>query len=1243
MKKSKRLKAITILLCCLLIFQQTGFAQVAAVELNISGYFAQTGNPLILDKFRPLHLRYISYDGLNNNFKLLLDKGDTQNLKTQDIESTTKDLLNYFFVGIALPNDTFWVNLRPDSPNDIIDPLLAQTQVGKILLEADLQLKKDTANATNPGTPEGKAYWDKLYQKAGELYGNQNVTIPTLTRPWIVPDEIIIRESTDSAYVYKATLKVMLEQDYLKGSSTYSFKDEREKQLNEYSSQIIREKILPKLTKDISSAKRYAPLRQVYYSLILAQWFKARQRGLSLKGTVTGFVPGLIDKKDLSSLQSQSPYSVATYFNAYKENFEKGEYNVKEPTYTPYGQVIRSYFSGGITNIAPEIPDRGQPTLVNSTGTRITVVPGVNDPSVGTDTSLLIKATSSGSLALERASSPVAIASFKKMNLIVATVLSLLVSTGFDINAQVKGAPEDSSQLILYSNDKTSLEKELINSVEREFREALSSAPKPIKQLLAAKSLGESRQIIEFLLKKNKLKLPFYAAEDISNLVSSENTGDNNFKRLERFKDALSSLREHQPWVFRFIMFNTPELIYDREPSVIAYASNGKTYYGDRYTSASGTITGLLLHEAIHNYLEKIGMPPGGPIGESVAIHLEDILGKEENIRLGEKEYRKQLPRESQNKEHWGKWQDLYYARTGNKEGAELSNHIKNLEFIVNLPSALEDIYFYAKEENGPAVFVLKLFENLLDSVGSKSIESKKIFTEILLQNIDWFWNAGNGLFRDEILRYASRVYFTGEEWKKLLEQTNKPDNLPFGGKDQGPLASSSSPVRASSLVTDKNVRILYELDHYKRAEFKQALQEEIKKADVVILEFPEEAVPLLQELSDGRINVNEFVKRLKQIYSSFGGGSMVFENENQILYDIIYHSGKIIIGAERLKSNILDIAGNEKELNVALQQGKFELALERFMVLLRKMSQLMVYRDSYAREVIKRVQAQNSDKKILVVRGVLHTFIGHTLLADGIPVERIFMGRHLQEPLAVFRYDDVIIRLFMRDIEGNRISSIPVDLAARAMLTNIWVNVLKMQGQRISADFAQMNRAASRLKFQDIKSLILDLISGKKAWPEVETYLAVLSNRGPQSASSPIENRKQNVENPALDTKGGIDFRFLPIVTQSMDSLKANIRGMPQSSLQRINLIQEWSDIERLVNSGITPSGERLKEYLAASCFKDNLDNDMEKITFCISNILRSEEETCSSTDPMLKDILVALGSGRSEEELKVVFSGVI
>src|SRR3989339_2074724 len=278
----RRIISLTVSLGLLL--QQTVFAYTT--RLNLSGYLNQGPNLTVSDKFRPINLRYFSYQPKTNDFQILLDKGDYQEPslhlrgagRVDVLKREASMLLDYFKIGLSLPNDKFWVNLRPDSQDEIIDEELAKTDLGKVMLEADLKLKQDTALFTSPKTPQGKEYWNKLYQKAGELFGTENITIPTLTRPWIVPGEIILRESSDdnsktshgastersrSAYIYKANLKVMLEEDYLKNSNQkpvtsnqiYSFNDPRLKELNLYSTQLIRELILPKLTQKVNSSK----------------------------------------------------------------------------------------------------------------------------------------------------------------------------------------------------------------------------------------------------------------------------------------------------------------------------------------------------------------------------------------------------------------------------------------------------------------------------------------------------------------------------------------------------------------------------------------------------------------------------------------------------------------------------------------------------------------------------------------------------------------------------------------------------------------------------------------------------------------------------------------------------------------------------------------------------------------------------------------------------------------------------
>ncbi|MCX5704155.1 MAG: hypothetical protein NT066_06685 [Candidatus Omnitrophica bacterium] len=141
-------------------------------------------------------------------------------------------------------------------------------------------------------------------------------------------------------------------------------------------------------------------------------------------------------------------------------------------------------------------------------------------------------------------------------------------------------------------------------------------------------------------------------------------------------------------------------------------------------------------------------------------------------------------------------------------------------------------------------------------------------------------------------------------------------------------------------------------------------------------------------------------------------------------------------------------------------------------------------------------------------------------------------------------------------------------------------------------------------------------------------------SGSSPTHASSPAQVQQQ------MEQPGGIDFRTLPIVTQAIGNLSANLSKLPLERLASVNLDQEWQAIEKMVDSGITPSAERIKEYIQASCVKDAL-SDIDKVILCISEILRKEEETCCSTDPTLRDILVVFEAGGNIQDLKDVFLG--
>ncbi|HAH20945.1 MAG TPA: hypothetical protein DCL49_08595, partial [Candidatus Omnitrophica bacterium] len=63
-----------------------------------------------------------------------------------------------------------------------------------------------------------------------------------------------------------------------------------------------------------------------------------------------------IDSGDLTNLISKEPYDKQAYFKQYQKSFQDGEYNLTEPVYTPMGQSVRRYMSGGIKNFMNSSP-----------------------------------------------------------------------------------------------------------------------------------------------------------------------------------------------------------------------------------------------------------------------------------------------------------------------------------------------------------------------------------------------------------------------------------------------------------------------------------------------------------------------------------------------------------------------------------------------------------------------------------------------------------------------------------------------------------------------------------------------------------------------------------------------------------------------------------------------------------------------------------------------------------------------
>ena len=323
-----------------------------------------------------IQLRYISAQSEPwleaNTFSYIVEaqkvKGGSKITKLAD---ASQRLIDFLLIGLILPNDKFWVNLNPWEPERIVDEDVGTTDVGRIMLEADLQMKGDFCKYENPGeTDVGAKYWEQLDKKQeelvnkcmsdhpGQIEDTDNVLFQAATRHWIVPDEITAYGNGDEIYIAEATLSIYSEPVYehstfeivnqsksLLSAECLKSLEQAVKEYGRYAKELEEELILPFVVEEVNNGDQYSALRQVYLSLALAQWYKERFEDTSM-------FSDLMDSANLTGLESEETWSPRDIWEDYVKSYEKGEYHYeKEISYTKGNLIItetRVYSGGGV-------------------------------------------------------------------------------------------------------------------------------------------------------------------------------------------------------------------------------------------------------------------------------------------------------------------------------------------------------------------------------------------------------------------------------------------------------------------------------------------------------------------------------------------------------------------------------------------------------------------------------------------------------------------------------------------------------------------------------------------------------------------------------------------------------------------------------------------------------------------------------------------------------------------------------
>lgn len=285
------------------------------------------------------------------HLSFLLEEGGRSSAESGDsaVGDNARRLASYFMAALTIPDGDLWVNLNPLQPDRIVPLALGETLMGRDLLEQDYLLKQRAARILDPEAEVGGRFWTRVRQEALRRHGMAELPFETFYRVWVVPATALVYENRDRAFVVESHLTVMLETDYAqRGGAVMATVDPLSEEsgsdfLQELTRNALREVVIPELEKEVNEAIDFAPLRQIYHAVILAEWYKRNLARSPLAELYIG-------RSKTRGIDDNDPDMAGRLWEGYLRSMQEGAFDRVRDEYDPSrgDMVARKYVSGGI-------------------------------------------------------------------------------------------------------------------------------------------------------------------------------------------------------------------------------------------------------------------------------------------------------------------------------------------------------------------------------------------------------------------------------------------------------------------------------------------------------------------------------------------------------------------------------------------------------------------------------------------------------------------------------------------------------------------------------------------------------------------------------------------------------------------------------------------------------------------------------------------------------------------------------